>query len=216
MFDRILQSAVALCEEAGALFPFVAPFLLGAPLLIFLVWLVLCFCSRRVRKGSKGAYLFACDFFLLLFAAFALLSEDVLAALAAALAVRALSVGLYGALCLCGRAPARVPQAKENPLPPSSDLPSPLPPAEDKPRLVRCFPQGGEVVVGEDVRLGHIFSVLEKLRSLPLSAGDRLESEKYSDLLTVYRTKGNLCAEEARTLNDILASLLKMLAKYDA
>ena len=60
------------------------------------------------------------------------------------------------------------------------------------------------------------FSVLEKLRSLPLSAGDRLESEKYFDLLTVYRTKGNLCAEEARSLNDILASLLKMLAKYDA
>lgn len=216
MFERIRQSVLAFGEEAGALFPIAAPFLAGAPVLIFLVWLVLCICSRRVRKGSKTAYLFVCDFFLLLFAALALFSEDALAAVAVALAVRALCTGLYGILCLFGRTSAQTPRTKEKPLPPPPVSPSPLPPVEEKPRLVRCFPQGGDVVVGEDVRLGHIFSVLEKLRSLPLSAGDRLESEKYADLLNVYRTKGNLCAEEARSLNDILASLLKMLAKYDA
>ena len=216
MFERIRQSVLALGEGAGALFPFAAPFLACAPVFLFLVWFVLCLCSRRVRKGSKSAYLFVCDFFLLLFAALALFSPDALAAVGFALAVRALCTGLYGILCLFGRAPAQVPQAKQAPMPPPSVSPSPLPPAEEKPRLVRCFPQGGEVVVGEDVRLGHIFSVLEKLRSLPLAAGDRLESEKYADLLNVYRTKGNLCAEEARSLNDILASLLKMMAKYDA
>ena len=218
MFQRIWQSVLAVGEEAGAFFTVAAPFLLGAPLLLFFLWFVLCLCSRTVRTGSKTAYLYACDFFLLLFAALALFARRSFTSLAVALALRAAALALYGILCLFGRTPAQKPERMKEVPPPSFPpvSPSPLPPAEDKPRFVRCFPQGGEVVVGEDVRLGHIFSVLEKLRSLPLSAGDRLESEKYSDLLTVYRAKGNLCAEEARSLNDILASLLKMLAKYDA
>ena len=218
MFQRIWQSVLAVGEEAGAFFSVAAPFLLGAPLLLFLIWFVLCLCSRTVRGINKTAYLYACDLFLLLFAALALFAQQPFTALAVALAVRAVALALYGILCLFGHSPARLLKKVKEASAPSrpSVPPAPLPPAEDKPRFVRCFPQDGEVVVGEDVRLGHIFSVLEKLRSLPLSAGDRLESEKYFDLLTVYRTKGNLCAEEARSLNDILASLLKMLAKYDA
>ena len=70
------------------------------------------------------------------------------------------------------------------------------------------------VVVEKDVRLGHIFSTLERLRDLPLSAGDRLEAQKTEELLTVYRAKGTLTSAEAETLNDILAALLKMMAKY--
>ena len=86
MFERIRQSVLALGEGAGALFPFAAPFLACAPVFLFLVWFVLCLCSRRVRKGSKCAYLFVCDFFLLLFAALALFSPDALAAVGVALA----------------------------------------------------------------------------------------------------------------------------------
>ena len=47
-----------------------------------------------------------------------------------------------------------------------------------------------------------------------LSPGDRLEAEKAQQLLTAYRAKRTLCAKEAETLNDILAALLKMMAKY--
>ena len=101
MFERIRQSVLALGEGAGALFPFAAPFLACAPVFLFLVWFVLCLCSRRVRKGSKSAYLFVCDFFLLLFAALALFSPDALAAVAVALAVRALCTGFHGTAILC-------------------------------------------------------------------------------------------------------------------
>lgn len=86
------------------------------------------------------------------------------------------------------------------------------------PAMVRCFaeepPERRPVVVEKDVRLGHIFSTLERLRDLPLSAGDRLEAQKTEELLTVYRAKGALTSAEAETLNDILAALLKMMAKY--
>ena len=60
-----------------------------------------------------------------------------------------------------------------------------------------------------------IFSVVERLKGVSLGAGDRLEVQKYEDLLTVYKSKNALSSEEAQTLNDILASLLKMMAKYD-
>ena len=94
----------------------------------------------------------------------------------------------------------------------------PLPPAPraPMPAMVRCFAEepARPVVVEKDVRLGHIFSTLERLRDLPLSAGDRLEAQKTEELLTVYRAKGTLTSAEAETLNDILAALLKMMAKY--
>lgn len=96
------------------------------------------------------------------------------------------------------------------PAPPAAMPPPPAPPAAAPPQPAR----EGSVVVERDVRLGHIFSALERLRDLPLSAGDRLEAQKTEELLTVYRAKGALSAAEAETLNDILAALLKMMAKY--
>ncbi|PWM52541.1 MAG: hypothetical protein DBX39_00140, partial [Bacillota bacterium] len=94
-------------------------------------------------------------------------------------------------------------------------LASALPQTDPVPRMVRCFERSDPgIVVEQDVRLGHIFSVLDRLKNLPLGAGDRLEAQKYEDLLSVYRNKGNLSSAEAQTLNDILASLLKMMAKY--
>ena len=112
--------------------------------------------------------------------------------------------------------------------PPQEGAPSLSPPAaggeegvaslRPAPAMVRCFaeepPERRPVVVEKDVRLGHIFSTLERLRDLPLSAGDRLEAQKTEELLTVYRAKGALTSAEAETLNDILAALLKMMAKY--
>lgn len=94
------------------------------------------------------------------------------------------------------------------PVPPAPPAAMPPPPASPQPA------REGSVVVERDVRLGHIFSALERLRDLPLSAGDRLEAQKTEELLTVYRAKGALSPAEADTLNDILAALLKMMAKY--
>ena len=80
---------------------------------------------------------------------------------------------------------------------------------------MRCFSEGVRVCVDKDVRLEHIFSVLERLKEMPLGAGDRLEAQKMEEMLRVYRAKTELSAAEADALNDILASLLKMMAKYD-
>ena len=41
------------------------------------------------------------------------------------------------------------------------------------------------------------------------------EAEKMEELLRIYRDKGTLTPAEGETLNDILAALLKMMAKYD-
>lgn len=122
----------------------------------------------------------------------------------------------------CAVRPIPPAEARPRPIPPAPPAgegqaafhaPPPLqpaPPAAAPPQPAR----EGSVVVERDVRLGHIFTALERLRDLPLSAGDRLEAQKTEELLTVYRAKGALSAAEAETLNDILAALLKMMAKY--
>ena len=80
---------------------------------------------------------------------------------------------------------------------------------------MRCFSDDDRVTLEKDVRLGHVSAALERLLSLPLGAGDRLEAQKMSDLLAVYRAKGELSGREADALNDVLAAVLKMMAKYD-
>ena len=68
--------------------------------------------------------------------------------------------------------------------------------------------------VKSDVQLAHVFQVLKKLQSLKLSAGDRLESDVIERMLNVYQAKATLSAEETRTLNNYLATLLKLMSKY--
>lgn len=87
-----------------------------------------------------------------------------------------------------------------------------------KPRLVRCFGEPDAQTQAhpvKDVRLDYVLSVAQRLKDMPLGAGDRLEAEKMEELLRIYRDKGTLTPAEGETLNDILAALLKMMAKYD-
>lgn len=63
------------------------------------------------------------------------------------------------------------------------------------------------------LQLDHVFSLLQNLRACELSAGDRLETDAIYRTLDVYRGK-NLTAEEMGTVNDCLASVLKLTAKY--
>ena len=141
------------------------------------------------------------------------------------MAAKAAYLVLYGALSLfpkkkSGPKPAAKPRVAEY-----VDMSEQFPPAVGAQRgselkKVRCFTEpeyaGDEYdSYASDVRLDHIFSVVERLKGVSLGAGDRLEVQKYEDLLTVYKSKNALSSEEAQTLNDILASLLKMMAKYD-
>lgn len=63
------------------------------------------------------------------------------------------------------------------------------------------------------LRLGHVESLLRKLQESGLTASDRLEADAIARSLDVYRDRP-LTADEMRSLNDCLASVLKLTAKY--
>lgn len=220
MSTYLIQNLPAAVREAGRvlLCDASALVLLLAPAAAFFVLLPL---SRRFSAPRRAYPFFSAACLALFFALFLAAGRGIPAAAALSLAAWAAYAALYGILCLIrpkmrkkAEPAAPLPEDEEEGPAPASPLPPPPVPA--LPRKVRCFSQGERVVVGEDVRLGHVFSVLERLRSLPLGAGDRLEAQRAGDLLEVYRGKGELSAEEARALNDVLASLLKMLAKYES
>ncbi len=86
-------------------------------------------------------------------------------------------------------------------------IPDAVLPQEEKP-----VPKGADV--NTDIQLEHVFQVLKKLQGMKLSAGDRLETDVIHNMLTVYRAKGALSADETRALNNYLATLLKLMSKY--
>lgn len=213
-----LEKAAAACGD-GALLA-----LLATPPLLFLLAFVLRLCIPRLRALPLRPLQAAADVCLLLYLCLCLLHPQLRPRLYAAAALILLEklalCALFPLLRLPGRIKGRNPRPAAPPLqaepaaPPHLQPPSP--PAEGMPAKVLCCEgqEERETEVEKDVRLGHIFGVLERLKQLPLSPGDRLEAEKAQQLLTAYRAKRTLCAKEAETLNDILAALLKMMAKY--
>ncbi len=83
-----------------------------------------------------------------------------------------------------------------------------------------AFPEEAPVSEGEAVsaeegglRLQHVDEMLSKLFAADLEASDRLEADAIARSLDVYRNKA-LNGEELRSLNDSLASVLRLTAKY--
>lgn len=63
------------------------------------------------------------------------------------------------------------------------------------------------------LRLAHAFELLERLQKCDLAASDRLEADALSHTLEAYRDR-DLKESEMRALNDCLATVLKLTAKY--
>lgn len=63
------------------------------------------------------------------------------------------------------------------------------------------------------LRLEHTQNLLEQLKKSELTASDRLEADALSRTLEGYRDR-ELTADEMRALNDCLATVLKLTAKY--
>lgn len=63
------------------------------------------------------------------------------------------------------------------------------------------------------IRLDHAVSLIERLKGCSLSPGDRLEIDNLSRVLDGYRGR-ELKEDELRSLNDCLATVLKLTAKY--
>lgn len=63
------------------------------------------------------------------------------------------------------------------------------------------------------LRLDHAASLIERLGKCELSAGDRLEVDVLSHTLDGFRGRA-LTAQELRSVNDCLSTVLKLTAKY--
>ena len=232
MSTDILERIAEIAAEAGKGFQDAwALLLLVSPLALFAGYVIVYFSNADARGRGKSAFVAFSDVCVFAFAALAVCAyapeeaERAILYVGVALAAKAAYLVLYGALSLfpkkkSGSKPAAKPRVAEY-----VDMSEQFPPAVGAQRgselkKVRCFTEpeyaGDEYdSYASDVRLDHIFSVVERLKGVSLGAGDRLEVQKYEDLLTVYKSKNALSSEEAQTLNDILASLLKMMAKYD-
>jgi hypothetical protein len=62
--------------------------------------------------------------------------------------------------------------------------------------------------------LSHAQKLLARLKEMPLSTADRLETEEMSRLIGAYTQKEALTTGDMRTVNDTFAYLLKLSAKY--
>ena len=220
---QIFERIVGFFGDAGGAFCDISVLiLLLLPLATFAVYFPLLLCIGKVRQTSRVWYLVGGDVCLFLLLALYLCRgdlQDAAPVLALFLCAKVVYLLLYGAVCLV---PAQKREkAKKKPRLPAAEEEEELfaPPVSEsdppRPQKVRCYSEGARVCVDKDVRLEHIFSVLERLKEMPLGAGDRLEAQKMEEMLRVYRAKTELSAAEADALNDILASLLKMMAKYD-
>ena len=76
-----------------------------------------------------------------------------------------------------------------------------------------CFEEDA-MPVEESVHLEHVTALLKKLRACPkLTASDRLETDELDRRLKSLSGKP-MNAEDRRALNDVLATVLKLTAKY--
>ena len=224
MLQEFLHRFSALLQGEQAALYGAALLIAALPLPVFLAAFALACRFPRLR-GRLGGSLFVSDLCVCLSAALFFLGREGRAAfwdvLCLLLFCKALDLVLYGALALpraLAAARQRLRKKRGAALAAKQEEeeaePSPLPaPPSPYPPKVRCF-EGG-VQVERDVRLGHISQALRRLQGAPLTAGDRLEAQAAQQLLSVYEGKGVLRSEEAESLNDVMASLLKMMARYD-
>ena len=196
--------------------------LLALPIAVFVTSLSFAIARRNILKWQT-VYCVLSDSFLFLFAAFALLTGM-------RLFVAVIAFALAGVFRIFSLFFFLIPKEKKKKVKKMSkktkkilseisereEVSESEREATEKPRKICCFPgeESEQESKMEDVRLDYAFSIVDRLRALPLGAGDRLETEKAGELLSVYKNKGGVNTKEAETLNDILASLLKMMAKY--
>ncbi len=82
------------------------------------------------------------------------------------------------------------------------------------PPKVCCFEDAETRPVDDgNLRLKHATDLVDKLLSMKLAAGDRLEADTLARTIDAFRDRP-LSENDMRSLNDCLASVLKLTAKY--
>ena len=90
----------------------------------------------------------------------------------------------------------------------------PYAPQKAMPPKECCFEKGESITAeASGMSLDYADTLLNKLHASKLSAGDRLEVQELSARLDYYRGKA-LYEDERSALNDCLAAILKLTAKY--
>ena len=173
---------------------------------IFLLILIACIFSRRIRYADKRAFFHLLNAFSAV--TLALFCTRFAAAQAISFAAIFWCIGylLYGLLCVISRKPANRSRHTGGyisalPIAPSAQNSAPVSPNTPAAQSV--------------VRLDHALSVADKLLLKALGRGDRQEIEKIKTSLTVLKVKGELTPQDGEALNDMFNALLKLMAKYD-
>ena len=78
---------------------------------------------------------------------------------------------------------------------------------------LQLFAEDAPAQEAEPPELSHALALLEKLRKQKLTAADRLETDVLGRSVRALRGRA-LTEAEKNTLNDCLASVLKLTAKY--
>ena len=67
----------------------------------------------------------------------------------------------------------------------------------------------------EPIKLDYARTLLNRLREAPLSGTERLQIEDLGKMLSIYLSKKKWTAKDARAVNDLCATLLKLSGKYN-
>ena len=176
---------------------------------IFLIALLSCILSERVRSHDKRAFLYAVNALSAVTLAVFLTEFPTEQAVAVTACFWLIGFILYGVLCLFKAKKPPVAQPKAQPQQVYGVQSMPI----SAVRTQNAVPPAPAAQTG--VRLEHALSIADKLLLKNLGKGDRQELEKMKTALTVLKVKGILSVQEGEALNEMFNALLKLMAKYD-
>lgn len=175
---------------------------------IFLITLLGCALSKKIKAAKKGPYLCFTNAYAALTLALFLIKHGLAQAVMIAVLFWIAGYISYGALCaLTSVRRTEPPRESKEILLSSMPVSSALPPKSAHPETTAA--------AKTNVRLEHAVSVTDKLLGKNLGKTDRMELEKLKNTLSVLQLKGTLTPVESDMLNENFNMLLKLMAKYN-
>jgi Ca2+/Na+ antiporter len=184
-------------------FDFLATFSLCAFAAVFVITLLACVLSERIKKANKKPFLYFLNAYTLIVFAVFLVGFNMSQAAAATAIFYFAGYLLYGCLCLITKRGERAEEVKEKVI-------SAMPVSRQRDEMYPDVP-----AAKNNVRLEHALAISDKLLTKNISKGDRQELEKMKTTLTILQIKGTLTPQEGEILNDNFNALLKLMAKYN-
>jgi hypothetical protein len=200
--DFILNAYKNFCYWFSCLsYDSLAVFLIACFLGVFVLALILCALSPKIRSADKKPFFHLLNAFTAVSLALFVRTFELTGGVARCALFWCVGYMLYGLLC------ALTPKQK------SGDCQINVSQIEQV--QPRQFNPTGVPVAKSSVKLEHALSLSDKLLIKNLAKGDRQELEKIKTTLTILQVKGTLSPQECEILNDSFAALLKLMAKYN-